>query len=181
MFENVGGKIKTIAICIALGGSFISICLSIFLFINFENMENILLVGTLTLAGGILISLIFSYFCYGFGEIIDKLQQIEENTRQTVPTTPQGERKMPQGARKKEQNKSKPKGMPHTESVSHETQEILSEKMPEETSSVEEDEYTEHAFSILCPKCKKMLWYQEENISFECPYCDCFIDTTQKK
>ena len=71
--------------------------------------------------------------------------------------------------------------MPRTESEPHETQEIPSEKMPEETSSTEEDEYTESTFSIMCPKCKKMLWYQEENTSFECPYCDCLIDTKKKK
>lgn len=186
MFENVGGKLKTIAMAIALGGSIMSIFLSIIFFAtgdyrNLESTENTLLIGILTFAGGILISLIFSYFCYGFGEIIDKLQQIEENTRQSVLNTPQGERKMPQGARKKGQHKSTPKGMPRTESVPHETQEIPSEKMPEETSSVEEDEYTESTFSIMCPKCKKMLWYQEENISFECPYCDCLIDTKKKK
>ena len=176
MYDSIGVKIKMLAkilFWLEVVASFIAF---VILLVN-EITE----IALIVIAVGPALSLFLSWFMYGFGEIIDKLQQIEENTRQTVPTTPQGERKMPQGVRKKGQHKSTPKGMPRTESVPQETQEIPSEKKPEETSSVEEDEYTECTFSTECPKCKQIVWYQEENMSFDCPYCDYFIDTKKKK
>ncbi len=77
MFENIGGKIKGLAKVIfwieAIG-------LGSWALFFVENMENPLF-PLLLAAAGILVAWISSWFLYGFGEIIDKLTEIEENTR----------------------------------------------------------------------------------------------------
>ncbi len=75
MFDNIGGKIKGLAKVLfwieAIGAVIAGL-------VMVEDTEGISLLFALA---GILVAWISSWFLYGFGEIIDKLCDIERNTR----------------------------------------------------------------------------------------------------
>ncbi len=75
MFDNIGFKIKNVAIFLFWGGA---ICSVIAGFAMLEDTDGLSLLLALI---GVLASLISAWFLYGFGEIIDKLCDIERNTR----------------------------------------------------------------------------------------------------
>ena len=82
MFNNVGGKIKGVAIVYFIIG-FISSFIGGILLIS-EGGELAGLIGLLVLFLGILSSLVVSWFLYAYGEIVDILKDIKETTqRQT--------------------------------------------------------------------------------------------------
>lgn len=83
MFENIGGKIKTLAVVTTIIGMVVSIIVAIAL----EEMG--ILVGIL----GCLFSWIGSFVLYGFGEIIVSLQIIAANTKKEQVTAPSQEEK----------------------------------------------------------------------------------------
>ena len=111
MFDNIGKKIKGLAVALftieAIGAFIAGI-----VFITDSDDENAV-VGLLVMVGGILISWISSWFLYGFGEIIDKLQDIERNTRGTdrkadqATTAPAGATNQTNSQRPHSENKSK--------------------------------------------------------------------------
>ncbi len=76
MFRNIGKKIKGLAIALFIIISIISIIAGIILSIYLET-PSFLLWGLIC----ILVAWIFSCLLYGFGEIINKLCEIEINTR----------------------------------------------------------------------------------------------------
>lgn len=78
MFDNIGGKIKKLAEIICGLGIVASIISGIVVMAIDEDM---ILIGLLIIALGCLLSWIGSFFTYGFGEIIEKLCEIENNTR----------------------------------------------------------------------------------------------------
>ena len=79
MFENVGRKIKGLAKVLFW------VEVVIFCIVGFVSMvENSVLAGLLFIAMGVLGGWISAMFLYGFGEIIDKLTDIEKNTHTEV-------------------------------------------------------------------------------------------------
>lgn len=77
MFENIGGKIKTLAeiICwIGIAGSIVAG------FLILMSTEGSTLSGIFLLLGGPLFSWIGSFVLYGFGELIEKTSEIARNT-----------------------------------------------------------------------------------------------------
>lgn len=77
MFENIGGKIKKLAIVITIIGIIISFIIGIMLSNEFG------LGGFIVILGGSLLSWIGSFLLYGFGEIIDLLRKISGETSET--------------------------------------------------------------------------------------------------
>ncbi len=75
MFDNIGSKIKTLAKVVFWVEAVIAVIVSLALLDATEGLS--LLYSIL----GVLAALITAWFLYGFGEIIDKLCQIEKNTR----------------------------------------------------------------------------------------------------
>ncbi len=75
MYDNIGDKIKILAKVVF----WIEAITAVICGLGFAGMTNgmSLLIGL----GIALVALIFSWFLYGFGEIIDKLCAIERNTR----------------------------------------------------------------------------------------------------
>ena len=85
MFDNIGGKIKTLAKVICWIGIIGSVILAIIMFASAEdsyNEETNIMLGFVFLIGGTLLSWIGSFFAYGFGELIEKATEIEKNTRE---------------------------------------------------------------------------------------------------
>lgn len=77
MFENIGGKIKKLAIVITIIGIIISFI------IGMRLTNEIGFGGVIVVLGGILLSWIGSFLLYGFGEIIDLLRKISGETSET--------------------------------------------------------------------------------------------------
>lgn len=78
MFTNIGRKIKVLAwvVCIVgILGSFIG---AIYLWVNaghFYDSVGLILSGFITLIVGSLVSWVGSFFCYGFGQLIEKTEE----------------------------------------------------------------------------------------------------------
>ncbi|HRX14067.1 MAG TPA: hypothetical protein P5087_03525 [Eubacteriales bacterium] len=80
MFENIGGKIKTLAIIICWVGIVVSVIAAIVI-ISLSIVNHItrdIYLGVGILIAGPLVSWIGSFFVYGFGELIEKVSNIED-------------------------------------------------------------------------------------------------------
>ncbi len=75
MFRNIGGKIKVLSKVLFWIEAAAGIIVGIGLIPQLE------IIAVLIAFGIILAALIISWFFYGFGEVIDKLTEIERNTR----------------------------------------------------------------------------------------------------
>lgn len=83
MFNYIDSKIKGLAICYTIAGIIGSIAGAIYYFIH-----GVALIGFLILIFGILASWIGSFMLYGFGELISKTTNIEENIKKIQSLTP---------------------------------------------------------------------------------------------
>jgi hypothetical protein len=85
MFRNVGSKIKTLSKVVCWLGIIVSILIGVIFIassvISGENMIFGIIMGVICIVGGSIASWIGSFFTYGFGEIIDKLTEIANNTK----------------------------------------------------------------------------------------------------
>ena len=86
MYDNIAKTIKTIALLLFIVGVIASIILGI-------NCMHIASGQVILLIGGIVVVFISSVFIYGFGEIIDILDDIRRNTRNAASTKDDVERK----------------------------------------------------------------------------------------
>lgn len=88
LYSNIGSKLKALAKGCFLVEAIGAISGGIYLMV-----EEDFLMGLGTVVGGIIVAWVSSWLLYGFGEVIDKLADIEQNTRpsggpvivQTVP------------------------------------------------------------------------------------------------
>ena len=88
MFDNIGGKIKTLAKVICWAGIGFSIFFGLLVFIGcalsesgFFDVVIGFFLGILLIIIGSLASWIGSFFLYGFGELIERTAEIAQNTR----------------------------------------------------------------------------------------------------
>lgn len=84
MFTNIGSKIKTFSVVICWIGIAFSILIGLILMIAMMSVPEGgiigILVGIPVAIVGSLFSWIGSFVLYGYGELIEKVAQIEENT-----------------------------------------------------------------------------------------------------
>ena len=78
MFNNIGGKIKSMVQIISFLGFIGSIFLAIYVFYENNYGQNTAFIGFTVLIVGCLISLIVCYFGYGFGELIEQTTSINK-------------------------------------------------------------------------------------------------------
>lgn len=78
MFSNIGGKIKALAIITTIVGIFGSVVLGLQL-MDYDSSA-----GLTSIIVGSLVSWIFSFFTYGFGEIVSQLQRSNELSQQIL-------------------------------------------------------------------------------------------------
>ncbi len=86
MFENIGGKIKTLAKVLCWVGIIFSVLVAIILFIeanegSYRTEGLYIRLGCIFLIIGPLVSWINSFFMYGFGELIERTTEVSLNTR----------------------------------------------------------------------------------------------------
>lgn len=93
MFDNIGIKIKKLAVSIYWLGFSLSIFLSVLYIIfhmrDFNSVIELIIVLPIIIIG-CLISWIDSLLIYGFGELIVKTAEIAENTKDANPSDPRG-------------------------------------------------------------------------------------------
>ena len=77
-FQNIGGKIKTLAVIVSIVGVVASVIFCIMALT--ENAG----IGLLIAIVGSLVSWISSFFTYGFGELIEKTTEIAKNTKKDI-------------------------------------------------------------------------------------------------
>jgi len=150
MYDNIGRKIKGLAkaIFIVLG---ISMAITGIVIMCID--EDLILYGVLTLILGPILAWISSWLLYGFGEIIDKLCDIEHNTRMIMKPS----------ELKKVRN--------HHESETKKAETAKRELKKQKEAIAEE----ENAVIIECPDCGEELFFDKELSHAECPYCGCNI------
>ena len=78
MYDNIGRKLKGLATAFFIIGSVITVIIG---FLYIASSEFLILTGVLYLVLGPLASWCISLVLYGFGELIDKISDIEVNTR----------------------------------------------------------------------------------------------------
>jgi len=76
MFDNIGQKIKGLAVFSTVLGIICSIICGLILLV-----EQHIFAGIFALIGGIIVSWIASFVLYGFGELITKVADLEENVK----------------------------------------------------------------------------------------------------
>lgn len=77
-FENIGGKIKILAVVITVIGIGVSLAFGLYL------LDSNVLLGLVIAVVGSLLSWISSFFIYGFGELIEKTTEIAHNTKKDI-------------------------------------------------------------------------------------------------
>lgn len=93
MYNDIGGKIKTLARVIFVVTASVAVVMAIVLLSG-----ELILLGLLTLILGPILAWASSFVLYGFGELIDKTCEIAKNTSLTLT---------PEQAKKKEQEMHK--------------------------------------------------------------------------
>lgn len=86
MFENIGGKIETLAKVLCWVGIILSVLIAMILFIeakegSYKTEDLYMNLGCIYLIFGPLVSWVSSFFIYGFGELIERTTEISLNTR----------------------------------------------------------------------------------------------------
>ena len=72
MFDNIGGKIKALAVVLCILGMVLVVILGCMLF------EDSVLTGLVTIVAGCVASWIGSFFVYGFGQLVEDTSAIRE-------------------------------------------------------------------------------------------------------
>lgn len=79
MFTNIGRKIKALAWVVCIVGILGSFVGAVILWVNAGDYpyggDELILLGFLTLIVGSLIFWVVSFFCYGFGQLIEKTEE----------------------------------------------------------------------------------------------------------
>lgn len=80
MFNNIGAKIKALAVGIMIVGVIVYLLVGMTVLVLGADQEEggMILIGFLIMALGTLIAWISSWFLYGYGELIDKVSKIEK-------------------------------------------------------------------------------------------------------
>ena len=153
MFDNIGGKIKTLAKVVCWIGIIACIITGIVLM---ATDEELVLAGILTAAGGSLLSWVSSFVLYGFGQLVENSDIIAE---QSARNNEKHSKKVQQ--QQEQQRKDKVKAI----------------KTAINDTNVSEDTYID----IICPNCGESLSYTKQeltaNQTLVCPMCDAEIST----
>ena len=157
MFDNIGGKIKTLAKVVCWIGIIACIITGIVLM---ATNDDLVLVGILTAVVGSLLSWVGSFILYGFGQLVENSDIIAEQSARNNEKT-----------RKKVQQHEEQQRRDKIKAVIN----IIND------TNISEDTYID----IICPNCKETLSYTKQEITDNktliCPMCDAEINTSSYK
>ena len=149
MFDNIGGKIKTLATVVTWVGIIASV-LSIFIFLAIDDDMFIIGLGVAVL--GSLLSWASSFVLYGFGQLVENSDIIAKN--------------MPKRER------------PYPNEVAKDATVFLKKEAPKKVDTEEIKNTHDLGILIedVCPSCGEMLSFPRDMLEKErevtCPYCD---------
>ena len=144
MYDNIGGKIKGLAIASFIVEAIAAVITGIALWVGTEEWW-----CALILFCGPIVAWVSSWLLYGFGEIIDKLCDIEHNTGMIMKPS----------ELKKARN--------HNESETKKAEAAKQELKKQKERIAEEENYV----NIECPGCGEELFFDKDLSHAECPYC----------
>ena len=152
MFDNIGGKIKFLAIIICILGIIASIAYGCSIIILRGTSS--LLLGLVIIIGGSILSWISVFMTYGFGQLIENSDIIAEQSSRANAKYEQTELKRREKELKTKNKKAK--------------------------ESLQNDSFSEDDFiDIECPHCKEQLSFIKQAFidnELVCPICDTKID-----
>ena len=170
MYDNIGGKIKGLARATFIVEVIAAAITWMVLWIETEESW-----CALILFCGPFVALVSSWLLYGFGEIIDKLCDIEQNTRggqsktqikETVERAERAERAKREAAQKSKREAEAKAKREAEEKAKHEAAE--SAKLAAFTRDMANIEYLD----ITCPNCHEKLSFEKGTSKVQCPFCD---------
>jgi len=87
MYENIGSKIKALAKVLFALGALAAVFIGFAIMGNSNDYDDpMFFIGFAVVVLGPVVALVFSWLIYGFGELIDKACDIEQNTRGNATT-----------------------------------------------------------------------------------------------
>ena len=158
MYDNIGEKIKGLARATFIVEAFASVITGIVLWVDTEEWW-----CALILFCGPIVAWVSSWLLYGFGEIIDKLCDIEQNTRGGQSKTKIKE--TAERARKEDAKKRK------LEAETRAKREA--EEKAKREAAIEREIANIEYVDIKCPNCHEKLSFEKGNSEVQCPFCDC--------
>lgn len=165
MYKNIGGKIKGLAIATFIVGVLASVITAIVLWIDTEKWW-----CALILFLGPIVALILTWLLYGFGEIIDKLCDIEQNTRGGQSKT-----KIKETAERAEKEAAEKIKRETEARAKREADEKAKREAAERETrlSIERELANIEYVDITCPNCNEKLSFEKGSSKAHCPFCDC--------
>ena len=167
MYKNVGEKIKGLAVLIFALGSIASIVVGIILW---DNAYEIL--GPILVFGGPVLMFVNSLLIYGFGEIITKLCDIEQNTRggRSKTQIKENAQKVKQDARDTARREAAEQRGAKEEALEREAEKVAKEEAKQ--AARDNNKYID----VVCPNCTEPLSFEVGTEDAQCPFCDCEIN-----
>jgi DNA-directed RNA polymerase subunit RPC12/RpoP len=170
MFENIGGRIKTLAICVFLIEVIATILTPIILMTR-DIVE--WYVGLLIIFCGVFVAFFFFTLIYGFGHLVENSEILATDTLaknselrnifdrdQVLPEITSTEKIKEMRQKKKKQERA--------------AERKAKSQTPDNLSDGENDE--EEYYDVVCAKCKQLLSYTKEEIMGDeqmyCPMCN---------
>lgn len=154
MYDDIGGKIKSFAKGSFYVEAIASVLAGLFFLVESEEIWPLFLIIC-----GPIAAWVMSWFIYGYGEIIDRLGYISDNTEQSINTS----------SKSKVSSTFEPKCTVNTEgNHSAMPKEDSENKKPAEQNKTN----TKEKYLVMnCPGCGEKLYFDEEVEKAECPYC----------
>lgn len=166
MFDNICGKIKTMAQAICALGIIGSVIGGIVLI-----SVDMVIVGIIVLIGGSLLSWLGSFGLYGFGQLIENTDILVAQGKKNYQRSGETEKNdgVPVGEKYKEDDSEQNVDNKISEEMSQ--NEIENDNSETEVLDSDSDEFVD----VYCPECGKMLSFTKEYIRQSpflfCPHC----------
>ena len=157
MYEKIGEKIKGLAIATFIVEVIASVIIGIVFLADGEWM------GILILFCGPIVAWVSSWFLYGFGEIIDKLCDIEQNPRGGQSKTKSIDKEAADKSNREAEIKAKRKA-----------EEKIKQEVPETAKRMTLEEWIANIeyVDITCPNCHEKLSFEKGISEAKCPFCN---------
>lgn len=157
MYDNIGGKIKGLAKATFIVEAIASVITGIVLWIVTEELW-----CALILFCGPIVAWVSSWLLYGFGEIIDKLCDIEQNTRGGQSKT-----QIKETAERTEKEAAEKRKL----EIEAKAKREADEKAKREAAIEREIANIEYV-DIKCPNCHEPLSFEKGTSKAQCPFCN---------
>ena len=179
MYRNIGGKIKGLAIA-----TFILECIAAIIAAIVLLSEEIWWGALISIYCGPIVALFSSWLLYGFGEIIDKLCDIEQNTRggqsktKIKETTERTRKEAKEKAKKEAEDISRKKAeeiaKKEAQAAAEETKKRAAEAI--KYQAIEKELASIEYIDVVCSNCHERLSFEKGTSEAQCPFCDCKLN-----